>query len=175
MKKLFLMAAMMVATLAANAQIYVGGSLGFESSKENKDADALTSFSIKPEVGYNLSDNFAVGIQLGYASEEQSKDVTVSKFEIAPYARYTFAKVGAASFFADGGIQFISYGSDAKGSTFGIGVRPGVKFAASEKVDVIAKLGYLGYSKDNDDLGGGSAFGLNIDNTNLELGVFFNF
>lgn len=167
---------MMVATLAANAQIYVGGSLGFESNKADKDADATTSFSIKPEVGYNLSENFAVGIQLGYASEEQSKDVTVSQFEIAPYARYTFAKAGAVSFFADGGIQFISRGSDAKGSKFGIGVRPGVKFAASEKVDVIAKLGYLGYEKYNDDWNGGASnLGLNIDNTNLELGVFFNF
>lgn len=50
------MAAFVVASVAASAQIYVGGSLGFESSKENKDADALTSFSILPEVGYNLSD-----------------------------------------------------------------------------------------------------------------------
>ena len=176
MKKLFMMAAMMVATLAVNAQVYVGGSLGFESSKANKDADATTSFSIKPEVGYNLDENWAVGIQLGYSSDEQGKDYTESRFEIAPYARYTFAKSGIASFFVDGGIQFISRGSDAEGSMFGIGVRPGVKIAASNKVDVIAKLGYLGYKKYNDDWnGGGSAFGLNIDNTNLELGVFFNF
>mgnify|MGYP002471545657 CR=1 FL=1 len=175
MKKLILMAAMMVATLAVNAQVYVGGSLGFESVKEHKDADALSSFSIKPEAGYNLDENWAVGIQLGFSSIDIDEDNSVSTFEVAPYARYTFAKTGIASFFVDGGIQFISYGSDMKGSTFGIGVRPGIKLAASKKVDVIAKLGYLGYSKDNDDLGGGSAFGLNVNNTNLEFGVFFNF
>lgn len=175
MKKIFMIAALAVATLAANAQVYVGGSLGFESAKANKDADALSNFSIMPEIGYNLDENWAVGIQLGYQSQEVNKDETVSLFTIAPYARYTFAKTGAASFFVDGGIIFESYGSDAKGSSFGIGVRPGVNFAVSEKVGVVAKLGYIGYTKNNDDLGGGSAFGINADNTNLELGVFYNF
>ncbi|MBO5185524.1 MAG: outer membrane beta-barrel protein [Prevotella sp.] len=182
MKKLFLMAAFVVASVAASAQVYVGGSLGFESSKEYKDAETLTSFSIIPEVGYNLSDNLAVGIQLGYASQDimlagEDEDVkgTASAFSIAPYARYTFAKSGAASFFVDGGIIFTSYGSDADGSNFGVGLRPGIKFAVSDKVDVVAKTGFLGYSKDNDDLGGGSKFGLSIDNTDLSLGVFFNF
>lgn len=191
MKKLFLMAAMMVATVAASAQIYVGGSLGFQSVKSDKDAKASTTFSINPEVGYNLSDNLAVGIQLGFASCNDGNAQSVlmdgeepagckaegsgSKFTIAPYARYTFAKTGAASFFVDGGIIFESYGSDMKGSSFGVGLRPGVSFAVSEKVNVIAKTGYLGYSKKNDDLGGGSKLGLNIDNTDLSLGVLYNF
>lgn len=175
MKKIFMIAALAVATLTANAQIYVGGSLGFENNKADKHADRLTSFSIIPEVGYNLDENWAVGIQLGYQSQEESKDVTCSLFTIAPYARYTFAKVGVANFFVDGGIIFQSYGSDYKGSAFGIGVRPGVNFAVNEKVGVVAKLGYIGYTKNNDDLGGGSNFGINADNTNLELGIFFNF
>lgn len=179
MKKFFIMAALAVASMTASAQVYVGGSLGFESSKANSDADNLTSFSIKPEVGYNLDENWAVGIQLGYSSEEEDKDFTKSTLEIAPYARYTFAKSGIASFFVDGGIQFVSYGSDAKGSTFGVGFRPGVKIAASSKVDLVAKLGYLGYRSANDDaVASGDTkekIGLNIDNTNLELGVFFNF
>ncbi|GAY27907.1 porin family protein [Prevotella sp. MGM1] len=180
MKKLFLMAAFVVASVAASAQIYVGGSLGFNSIKADKDASSSTTFSIEPEVGYNLSDNLAVGIQLGFTStnaddEGNKSEYTVSVFTVAPYARYTFAKSGAASFFVDGGIIFNAYGSDAEGSSFGIGLRPGIKFAVSDKIDVVAKTGYLGYIKNNDDLGGGSAFGLNIDNTDLSLGVLFNF
>lgn len=170
---------MMAATVAASAQVYVGGSLGFESVTAAKDADASTTFSIKPEVGYNLSETLAVGIQLGFTNTNNDGDgykmsKSVNTFEIAPYARYTFAKAGAASFFADGGIIFKSYGED-NGSNFGVGIRPGVSFAASEKVSVIAKLGWLGYSKDNEDAGSREVWGLNIDNTNLELGVFFNF
>ena len=54
MKKIVLMAAFMVASIAASAQVYVGGSLGLESLKANKDAKTTTSFSIQPEIGYNL-------------------------------------------------------------------------------------------------------------------------
>lgn len=180
MKKLFLAAAMMVASVAASAQVYVGGSLGFQSIKTNKDADASTTFSIKPELGYNLDENWAVGIQLGYSSTNADEDGdkverTTGIFNIAPYARYTFAKSGIASFFIDGGLNFDFYTADEEGMEWGIGVRPGVKIAASEKVDLIAKLGYLGYTKANDKRGGGSKFGLGIDNTNIEFGVNFNF
>ena len=58
---------------------------------------------------------------------------------------------------------------------WGIGVRPGVKLAVSEKVDVIGNLGYLGYAAANEKAGKGSAFGLNINNTDIEFGVNFNF
>lgn len=178
MKKFFMMAALAVASMTASAQIYVGGSLGYNSVKATENAEKTSTFSIKPEVGYNLDENWAVGIQLGYTSADNGTK-TKSEFEIAPYARYTFAKSGIASFFVDGGIQYVSLGSDAKGSTFGVGFRPGVKIAASEKVDLVAKLGYLGYKSANDDAQhAGYAkeqIGFNIDNTSLEFGVFFNF
>jgi hypothetical protein len=174
MKKLFMIAALAVSTLAASAQVYVGGSLGLESSKAVKGADATTTFSIQPEIGYNFDQNWAVGIQLGFSTSD-ANDLTKNIFTVAPYARYTFAKTGAASFFVDGGFIFDIYGGDYDGNTFGIGVRPGVSFAVSQKVSVVGKLGYLGYKKNSNELGGGSAFGLNVDNTNLELGVFYNF
>lgn len=191
MKKIVLMAAFMVASLAASAQVYVGGSLGFESQKADKDADASSTFSIMPELGYNLSDNLAVGIQLGYTHSNDKgyindgelsgvkSEAKIGAFEVAPYARYTFAKTGIASFFVDGGIKATFLSNDAEGTIFGIGVRPGVKLSASEKVDFIAKLGYIGYQTANEDAQGygykKECLGLNIDNTNLEIGVLFNF
>ena len=183
MKKLMLAAAMMVATISASAQVYIGGGIGFESSKANKDANTLSSFTIIPEVGYNLDENWAVGIQLGYGSndsEEKNVKTTTSFFTIAPYARYTFAKSGIASFFIDGGIQFTSLGSDAKGNTFGVGFRPGVKIAASNKVDLVARLGYLGYKTANEDAqaqGYGyekDKFGFDVNGTKLEFAINFN-
>ena len=190
----------MVATVAASAQVYVGGSLGFESRKGNDGDKASMAFAIKPEIGYTLSDNLAVGIQLGYSASNDgnAKSVlnngldamygskpagakTYGVFSVAPYARYTFAKSGIASFFVDGGVyaSFLTGGDDLyKGTVFGVGVRPGVKLAASEKVDVIAKLGYIGWqgaNKDADAYFAKSSFGVNIDNTNLELGVLYNF
>lgn len=178
MKKLMLVAAMMVAAISASAQIYVGGSLGFESTKANENADNLTTFAIEPEAGYNLNENWAVGVQLGYASKDKSKNEKVSAFTIAPYARYTFAKSGIASFFVDGGIQYASLGSDAKGSIFGLGFRPGVKIAASNKVDLVAKLGFLGYQSANEDAQASGfdkdKIGLSVNGTALEFGLYFN-
>ena len=113
MKKLFLAAAMMVASLAASAQVYVGGSLGFQSIKPYDGAETSTTFSIMPEIGYNLDDNWAVGIQLGYTSSNADSDFEKTDFTKAiinlnPYARYTFAKTGIASFFVDGGLPSTS-------------------------------------------------------------------
>ena len=190
-----LAAAMMVAAISANAQVYVGGGIGFESSKANKDASSLSAFTIVPEVGYKLDEKWAVGIQLGYGSKQtmgktQVTDeegnttgagkITTSVFTVAPYARYTFAKSGIASFFVDGGIQFTSLGSDSKGSTFGVGLRPGVKFAASDKIDLVARLGYLGYRTANEDaqaLGYGfekDYFGFNVNGNALEFSIYYN-
>ena len=201
MKKIILMAAFAVASVAASAQVYVGGSLGFESRNAGEGKKASMAFSIAPEVGYKLSDNLAVGIQLGYSATNDEKKEAVAKsgveemegnkpeggktygiFNVAPYVRYTFAQTGAASFFVDGGVyaSFLAGGTDGwKGTIFGVGVRPGVKFAASEKVDVVAKLGYIGWKGANKDAQGNgfakSAFGINANNTNLELGILYNF
>ena len=192
MKKVLLMAAFAVATLTANAQFYVGGSVSFNSEKAGKDADAVTSFKLAPEFGYALSENFAVGAEISFSSSngednafgikdpmtgELAKvkgDKSYSTFRVAPYARYTFYKTGIASFFVDGGVGFNFFNED-RGMVIGIGVRPGVKIAASEKVDLVAKLGYLGYQFANEKAGEGSKFGLGIDNTNISFGVFYNF
>ena len=48
MKKLFLTLAVAFASLAANAQLYVGGEVGaWRNTDDNK-----TDFNLKPEIGY---------------------------------------------------------------------------------------------------------------------------
>ena len=54
MKKIILMAAFAVASVAASAQVYVGGGLGFSSEKaahvEGVDVDALNTIKILPHL-----------------------------------------------------------------------------------------------------------------------------
>ena len=106
MKKILLMAAFAVATLSANAQVWVGGALGFNYENE-KDVEKVTSFNIAPEVGYNLDENWAIALSLdfGYANHkpEVLDSYGVTTFTVAPYVRYTFARAGVANFFLDGG------------------------------------------------------------------------
>ena len=70
MKKIVLMAAFAVASIAASAQVYVGGGLGFSSDKaahpEGVEVKAKNTIKILPEVGYKLDDKMAVGIALGF-------------------------------------------------------------------------------------------------------------
>ena len=97
-----------------------------------------------------------------------------SVFSIAPYARYTFAKTGIASFFVDGGFGVGFYNND-RGNVWNVSLRPGVKLSASEKVDFVAQIAALGYTWSSEKAGKLSSFGLNVDNTAIKFGVYYNF
>lgn len=215
MKKIMLMVAMAVATLTANAQVYVGGGLGFSSSKDAyvdadgvTEPDAVTSFSILPEIGYKLDDKLSVGIQLGFTTtsygdtyveefQKTLKDVKATGFAIAPYARYTFVKWGKVGLFADA--QFAYAHTSAKGdmpvggdkvvecerteNTWSLGIKPGLSFDVNDKISLVTKIGWLGYSSTKPENKAGDAktkykassdFGLELTN-NVEFAVFYNF
>lgn len=155
MKKIFMVAVLMIATVSASAQVWMGGELGF-----NKMKDHDATFTILPTVGYQISDNWDVALKVGYAKRN------VGTFTVAPFARYTFAHLDAVSFFVDGGLdfEFMDGGND-----MWVGLRPGVKFAASDKISFVAQLGSLGYQKSN------KSFGLNINNSALSFGMYWTF
>jgi len=186
MKKIILSAIVAVCAISANAQIWAGGSVGFNVGKVGDGADNITKFEIAPEVGYNVSDNLAVALELGFTSQNGAFDAegypagankynkSLTSFRVNPYARYTFAESGIAKFFVDGGMSFTTYNQD-RGNTIGFGVRPGVAIELSEKVSVVTKLGYVGYKFASEKAGKGNVFGLGIDNTNLSFGIYYNF
>jgi len=145
MKKSLLAAAFALFAFAANAQVYVGGQFGFTSTSVSAGGESEsisgTSFKILPEVGYNINDQWAVGIQIGYsqgltafgtfdvndlrslttnvasaaldvASSSDAYDATLTAFRVAPYARYTFVKAGNFAFFAEGSFAFTNIKAD---------------------------------------------------------------
>lgn len=94
MKKLFLSLIVAVCSLAASAQVYVGGQVGLWRNTD----DNHTSFNLAPELGYKLSDQWDLGLSIGFA-HEYYKGVKLNGFEVDPYVRYTVAKAGPVSFF----------------------------------------------------------------------------
>lgn len=173
MKKIILSALVAASAIAANAQVYVGGSLGFNSFKANEDAKAATTFTIAPEIGYNFNENWAVGANISFQTKN-TEPKSSSTFGVDVYARYTFAKTGIASFFVDGGVGMVTMNNE-RGAAFNVGVRPGIKVALSEKVDLVAKTGLLGYTWANKKAGKWSSLDLGIDNTALSFGAYYNF
>ena len=103
MRKLFLLVVIVMAAITASAQegIYLGGGI---SLWRNNDVDK-TSFSITPDVGYNLSEKWAVGVELAYAHKGYDGEdaISTNAFALAPYARYSFYENKIVRLFLDMG------------------------------------------------------------------------
>ena len=105
MKKIMMTLAALAVAATMNAQVYVGGGIGFTTA--SNDGNSATNFKIIPEIGYNLDENLAVGISFGYAQNETKINgvkTTNKEFEISPYLRYTFLKLDKVNVLFDGGL-----------------------------------------------------------------------
>jgi hypothetical protein len=173
MKKILAIATILFSFLAANAQVYVGGALGYSTEKETKDASSVNSFTFAPEVGYNFDQHWTAGLLINYTSVSKD-DVTLSGFGVGGYARYNFLNTGIVTLFVEGGAGVTAYNKD-RGNNFYVSLNPGLSVALSERVSLVGKTGLLGYSKNSDKLGGGSSFGIGVDNTDISLGVYYHF
>ncbi|MCM1079476.1 MAG: porin family protein [Bacteroidales bacterium] len=202
MKKIFMIAVMAVAALSANAQIWVGGNLGFNTQKATVKVDNVsvdntsTSFSIAPEIGYNLNDDWAVAVRLGYEHNpsfamsigDESFSGRTNSFEINPYVRYKVVKTGKFYAFIDGGLAFgtthVNGTSDYMDNinAFRIGFNPGVAYNVTPKVTLVAHIGDLSYTtawtkvKDGREEAkiSSNAFNLNLTNS-ISFGAYVNF
>lgn len=180
MKKLFSLIAVAFVAMSVNAQVYVGGSLGIDawSSQKNAGDRSETTFTILPEVGYNLNDEWAVGTVIGYVSDKWVgvNGISESAFTFNPYARYTYLKAGKVSLFVDGGVDFTT-ASKADWNELAIGLKPGLAVSLSDNISFVSHLGFIGYdvlNPDGDD-NNTSKFGLDLDGNNLTFGLYFNF
>ena len=167
MKKIMMTLADVCVAATMNAQAYIGGNLGFSTSKDKTnpaDEQTVTGFTIQPEFGYQLDDKFGVGIVLGYQSNKTkhegtinnvaySTDVKGSSFSIKPYLRYQCFTAGKFNVFVDGGLNFKTTSADNMKSAmdFGLFVSPGIAYSVNEKWSIVAHLNdmfNLGYHKD---------------------------
>ena len=168
-----------------NAQVYLGGGIGVGTS--SYDGNSETYFTIIPEIGYNLSEKWAVGMTIGYGETktkikdyETGAKVTdkVKNFTVAPYARYTFVKFDHVNLFVDG---TVGYGYEdfagVKTNTFNVGLKPGVAVNLNDKLSFVAHVGLLGYEyeKVKGDDKSTNSFGLDLSGSNLSFGVYYNF
>ncbi len=185
MKKIMMTLAAVAVAATMNAQVWVGGELGFTGSHVNGIDNTEKTFTIAPEIGYNLDDNFAVAIKLGYgyASTQDlgalGRHSNVNSYIINPYARYTFAKAGNFSAFVDGGVNYSTIhvqGADKNINQFGASVVPGIAYAVSNKVTLVSHLGeglYIKHSWIKDAIRTND-YGFNLFN-GISFGAYYNF
>ncbi len=182
MKKLFFTLAIMFGlTTVVNAQsagnIWVGGSVGLKTTKE-KGGDRFTNYNITPEIGYAVSDNWGVGIKLGYKHDEYGSGLNgklkSDGFGINPFARYSFLKGNIGGLFVDGGVGY-NYSKvksmDIKTHELEIGFRPGVSINVSDKVALTGKFGFFGYQYEKVGDSKTNTFDFDFDLSQIQLGV----
>ena len=174
--------------VAANAQVYVGGNVGIGSSKSG-DADAVTTYKVLPEIGYNINQNWAIGTTAGWGKGNpvNIEGETQNYFTVEPYVRYTFVRSKYINAFVDGGFGYThtnhAHGNPVKGTdvsvnAWSVGARPGISVNLSPKVSFVAHVGFAGWKSAKADVDGAKssdAWGVDLDGNNVTFGVYYNF
>jgi len=173
MKKILMTLAAVAVAATMNAQVWVGGQIGFNADKTTVKTNGVSTdvttnnFTIAPEIGYNLSEKWAVAMKIGFAHNEDNGVIKsiienagfpvngkamTNAFSINPYVRYTFFKAGNFSAFVDGGISYSTVHINNMSkvmnniNSFGVAINPGISYAVSEKVGLVAHLGDLSFN-----------------------------
>ncbi|QUB80585.1 outer membrane beta-barrel protein [Prevotella jejuni] len=183
MKKILLSFAVAFVSLAASAQVYVGGSVGIASSKTDG-SDAVTTYQFLPEVGYNINGDWAIGTTLGWGKGNpvEYEGESNNYVKVAPYARYTFVRSKYVNAFVDGGFGYTHYNHVHSGhasiNEWEAGLRPGLAVNLSPKVSFVTHVGFVGWKSSKADESNAKAknvWGASLNGNNITFGVYYNF
>lgn len=182
MKKILMTLAVAFVAVAANAQVYVGGSVGIASSK-NGGGKNVTTYQVLPEIGYNINKDVALGTVVGWGKgnpvniENESRNY----FTIQPYARFNVVRTKYVDAFIDGGFGYThynhAYSVTPSKNEWSVGLKPGIAVNLSKKVSLVAHVGFAGWKSEKYD--GASkdshVWGVSLDGNNVNFGVYYNF
>jgi len=200
MKKLLLsLVAVAGLIYSANAQtekgkFILGGNVGFNSTKVSGAPKSDVSFSIVPQVGYFVGNNFAIGTGVGYTYDKQVSDNNLNQaFQVSPFGRYYVNLSDQFKFFGQLSVP-MAFGNnkvvDAQGETgakvgsttsIGVNVAPGFAFFPTKRIGIevsVNGLGYENYQVKNEATGAkvtSNSFGLEANTFAPKLGVMFHF
>lgn len=170
--RVILIALFSLLCLGLNAQVFIGGGIGFSSTTDEKEnlnvlADKSSSmvFTFSPNVGGFVSENLALGIELNFSNFKTENGIDSefitkqSSIGINPYLRYYAWRLNKFSVFFQGniGAEF-SKSSIDRGNTISDGpkvtkyyvsVFPGLSYDLSDKLLLETSINFLsfGYSQ----------------------------
>ena len=171
MKKLFLVLALAFAGIfTANAQVWVGGGLGASVQKN------YTHFSIAPEIGYAINNQWQVALGAGYGFTQTKTDVlgetvthNTNTLALQPYVRYVATTVGKFSLFFDlcGDFGLLDDARD-----YAVTIQPGIAWMATDHWTAAFRFGKVGYDHN---FYGTDGFLLNADLAAPQIRLYYNF
>lgn len=205
MKKVILSAAAIVAiAFSAKAQetteggagfksgdMFISGAIGFGSEKEGD--NKVTQFELSPKAAYFVTNNIAVGLQIGFTSRkaEDSNGITTTEtktntFGAGAFGRYYLTPANRFSFFGQVGLGFTTSKTEYdtpgtpedKDNGFNIGVAPGISYFVSDNLALEATFGILGYNTTKPDFDGAEStdqFNIGLNMSDINFGIVYKF
>lgn len=164
--------------------IFGTGSVGFSSEEEN--GDKTTSFTFRPKVGYFVTSNVAIGLNLGFTSTKRDFGTTDSKsssFNVGAFGRYYFKPANQFSMFLNLGFDYMGTKNEigpaeTKENGFEIGLAPGFNYFITNRLALEASIGLLGFSSMKPDVQGAEAttnFDFNVGINSISFGLLYKF
>ena len=173
MKKFLMTLAAAVMAIGVNAQVFVGGSVGF--SNDDNGNDDVTSYKFLPEVGYTFNDEWAAGLAFGWSGSNKGY---AKQFSVNPYARYTFVNGKVVNVFVDGGLGYTHiYNGGLDIDDINVGLKPGVAVKLGDHLSFVTHIGFIGYShqKNNNSKDKTNTWEVDIDGNNILFGLYYSF
>lgn len=195
---LILMVVLSSVSMAQQGSWYVGGLVGFSSSKSEPTGGAESvnsSWAFSPEIGTFLKDDIQLGVALGIggSKSEFDGDETSKTSQLNPtvYGRKFFKITDNFSTFAGLYLDLINNKTtdyapateETKTSGFGARVGIGVAYALSPKFTAVGQYGLLGFEStkdeiDGDEVGKNSSFDFGVNSTGgsvFNVGIYYTF
>ena len=164
MKKVFLTLAVVFMAMAANAQVWMGGST---SAVIN---DNHTNFTIAPEVGYSFTGTpwtVACAVDFGYNKYDKMDGMT--NLILSPYVRYSICNIEKFAMFLDLTGDFGVSGVEG----YRVGLQPGIAWMATEHWTAAFRFAFLGYN--HSDFYGEQGFRMSFATAAPGFGLYYNF
>jgi len=166
--------------------VFISGSMGLSSDKTGDNKN--TYFNVTPRVGYFVSENIAIGAQLGYNSSKTEAGSFESKrtgFSGGLFGRYYVKPANDFSLFAQLSATYSTtkteddnQGDDVTRNGFGLGLAPGISYFVSEHFALEATFGFLNYGTSKPDVDGADStdtFSIGLDTSAIQLGLIYKF
>lgn len=192
----FLFAGLLLAgtSFAQKGSILVAGSLAFQDSHSpstefnNQDGQRSWNFGITPQVGYQFSNAWTVGIIGGYTHNEDRADNgsfggSGNTWSVGPFLRYTRPITSWVSFYGEFNGEYFNDGplpvtatATANTYTLGASVFPALFFNIKNGFGINVNFGGIQYDHNHaSGIGNtGSSFNLTFGNTAV-IGISKNF
>ena len=160
--------------------IFVEGNIGFGSTNDKNTETKTSEFNFAPKAGYFISDDLAVGLDLGFGSEKEeqfgAETVKRSTVGIGAFARYYFLELGERfKTYGEFGVGYATANNkiaDTKVNTLDVGATLGINYFVTENFAInFALADILSYTSGKGDWDGAEA----VNEFNFGFGEFNNF